>query len=772
MEVRFRENAKRPAILPLTLGFTDMRNLAIWACLIVTPAAALLSANDDKSEKPGEDPRLTVERIFASGEFHAKGLSAKWAKDGDGYLTVEGSKIVRHDAATGETSTIVSAVDLTPPGESNPLPINSYAFSKSGDYLLVYTNSKRVWRQNSRGDYWVLDRSAHELRKLGGDAPPSTLQFAKLAPTGSRAAFVRDNNLYVEDLRSGQITELTSDGSDIVINGTFDWVYEEELQLRDGFRWSDDGRSIAYWQIDTSGVREFTMINNTDGLYAKTITFAYPKTGQVNSICRAGVVDIETSETKWLDLPGDRRDNYLARMEWIPGTRDLFLQQLNRLQNENHVMVVNADTGEPRTVLVETDKAWVDVNDELMWIDNDSQFTWVSERDGWRRGYLVHESGKPTKALTPKAQDAVRLLHVDELPESQLLYYIASPQNATQRYLFAVALTGADLKRVTPEDQPGWHDYNISPNGKWAIHAHSRMDQPPAVDLVKLPEHETVRNLVDNAALSEKLEQLELEPVDFFQIEIEDGVKLDGYCIKPKRLDPQKKYPLLVYVYGEPAGQTVVDRWGGSTYLWHQMLAQQGYVVMSFDNRGTKSPRGRDWRKCIYRKVGILAPQDQAAAVKKVLEDRAYLDPERVGIWGWSGGGSMTLNAIFKFPDIYSTGMAIAPVPNQRLYDTIYQERYMGLPSDNVEGYLNGSAINFAKQLEGNLLLIHGTGDDNCHYQGTEALIDELIRHKKPFTMMAYPNRSHSIREGAGTTVHLRNLMTRYLNENLPAGPK
>lgn len=756
----------------LTTGLDEMQNLASTTCLILFCFANSVLAADKEAETRAEEAKLTVERIFASGQFNAKGLSARWADDGGAYLTIDGSDIVRHDAATGEKKTIVAAADLTPPGKSSPLKIDDYAFSESGDYLLVYTNSQRVWRQNTRGDYWVLDRSGHELHQLGDNTPPATLQFAKLAPLGAKVAYVCENNLCVEDLRSGEITPLTTDGNQTIINGTFDWVYEEELHLRDGFRWSDDGQSIAYWQINTTGVREFTMINNTDSMYAKTTTFAYPKTGQVNSICSAGVVDIDTAETKWLDLPGDRRDDYLARMEWIPGTRNLLLQQLNRLQNENRVMLADVDAGKLRDVLVERDEAWVDVHDELMWIDDNNQFTWISERDGWRRAYLVHESGKPIKALTPKGYDAIRLLHIDESPEGQVAYYIASPDNAPQRYLYAVALGGADLKRITPDDMPGWHDYRISPNGKWAIHTYSRMDQPPMTELVSLPEHETVRELVDNKPLEEKLAKLNLEPVEFFQVEIDKGVKLDGYCIKPPKFDEKKKYPLLVYVYGEPAGQTVTDRWGGSGYLWHQMLAQQGYFVMSFDNRGTKSPRGRDWRKCIYRQVGILAPKDQAEAVKKILSERPYLDPERVGVWGWSGGGSMTLNAMLKYPDIYSTGMAVAPVPNQRLYDTIYQERYMGLPSDNVEGYLEGSPINFAHQLEGNLLLVHGTGDDNCHYQGTEALVNELIRNKKPFTMMAYPNRSHSIREGAGTTVHLRNLLTRYLNENLPAGPR
>ena len=673
-----------------------MRNLGKWACLILVFTCQFGQAEEKEANKKTDESRLTVERIFAPGEFNAKGLSARWADDGNGYLTIDGSDIVRHDAATGDKTVLVAAADLTPPGESDPLKIDSYAFSKSGAHVLIYTNSKRVWRQNTRGDYWVLDRSGHELRQLGGDAAPSTLQFAKLSPTEAKAAYVRENNLYVEDLLSGEITELTTDGSETIINGTFDWVYEEELHLRDGFRWSDDGRLIAYWQINTAGVRQFTMINNTDAMYAETITFAYPKTGQQNAICRAGVVNIEGGDTKWLDLPGDRRDNYLARMDWIPGTRSLLLQQLNRLQNENRVMVADVESDKLETVLTERDEAWVDVHDELKWLEDNKQFTWISERDDWRRGYVVDRSGKPIRPLTPKGHDAIRLLHADESAECRLAYYIASPENATQRYLYAVALAGADLKRLTPDDQLGWHDYSISPNGKWAIHTRSRRDQPPEIELIKLPEHETVRALVENKPLAEELAKLDLEPVEFFQVEIEKGVKLDGYCIKPPKFDAERKYPLLVYVYGEPAGQTVTDRWGGAGYLWHQMLAQQGYFVMSFDNRGTKSPRGRDWRKCVYRQVGILAPKDQAAAVKKVLADRPYLDPERVGVWGWSGGGSMTLNAILKFPDLYSTGMAVAPVPNQRLYDTIYQERYMGLPSDNVEGYLEGSPINFA----------------------------------------------------------------------------
>jgi dipeptidyl-peptidase-4 len=305
-----------------------------------------------------------------------------------------------------------------------------------------------------------------------------------------------------------------------------------------------------------------------------------------------------------------------------------------------------------------------------------------------------------------------------------------------------------------------------------AIVTSSSFDNPPTVRLVKLPSHETVRVLEDNRSVRDKVVRLNRHPSEFFRVDIGDGISLDGWCMRPPEFDAGKKYPLLVFVYGEPAGQTVLDRWGGDNYLWHLLLTQRGYVVVSFDNRGTPAPRGRNWRKGVYRKVGVLAPQDQAAALRKVLQEREYLDPARVGIWGWSGGGSMSLNAIFKYPELYKMAISIAPVPNQRYYDTIYQERYMGLPADNPDGYLQGSPINFARQLRGDLLLIHGTGDDNCHYQTMEMLINELIRHNKPFSMMAYPNRTHAIREGANTRRHLRQLMTSYLEAHLPAGAR
>ncbi len=746
----------------------------------------ILCGKDTKPAKP--DPSiLTVERIYAEQEFSAQDYSGQWIDAQNAYFRLEkssrgGQDLVRYDVAADEKAkvVVVESAAFIPPNESKPLTIESFAWSENQAKLLIYTNSKRVWRQKTRGDYWVLDVTSRELRQLGGDAPPSSLMFAKFSPDGNSVAYVRDRNIHVESLLDGAIAQITTTPTEEIINGTFDWVYEEELRLRDGFRWSPDGAWIAYWQIDTSGVAKFSLINNTDTFYPTTKVFAYPKTGQRNPACRIGMAHVASEKTRWLELPGDDRDHYVAHVEWIPGTDQLLIQQLNRLQNANRVMVASVRSPKAEVLFVEEDDAWVDVHDELFWIDDGARFTWISERDGWRHVYLVARHNGECLLATPGEFDVIRLVKVDQ--KKGFLYFLASPDNPTQQYLFRIRFDGSELEQVTPAKQQGTHGYDFSSDATFAFHTWSRFGKPPKTELVELPEHDVVKKLVNNKELRKRLRKLKLGKTEFFRVKVgddvqgddveDDGVELDAWCIQPPEFDPAKKYPLLVYVYGEPAGQTVLDRWMGNGYLWHQMLAQQGYFVMSFDNRGTPAPRGRDWRKAVYRQVGILAPREQAAAIRRTLADRPYLDSRRVGVWGWSGGGSMSLNAIFKFPQLYRTAISIAPVPNQRYYDTIYQERYMGLPNDNVDGYTNGSPFHFAKQLEGNLLIIHGTGDDNCHYQTTEALINELVRHNKHFTMMAYPNRTHAIREGEGTTRHLRELMTRYLHENLPAGPR
>ncbi len=738
-----------------------------------------------------ESSLLTLERIFDSSHFRSQGFSKRWDDERNAFLSLESSErtpggrdIVLTDAVTEEKEILVPAEDLIPGDERKPLSIERYTFSEDRSRLLIYTNARRVWRTHSRGDYWVLDRTSRSLRKLGGpDAKPSTLMFAKFSPDGRKVAYVRKKNIYCEDLVTGRIVPLTQRETPHIINGTFDWVYEEEFRLRDGFRWSPDSRSIAYWQLDTEGVPTFTMIDNLSNFYPETITFAHPKTGMTNSAARIGVVSVEETTgkkvppTHWVPIPGDPRENYLARMQWAPvvdGKQELWILQLNRLQNRCRLYLTDPLAETPRRLFEEKNDSWLTVYDPYLWSADGRKFTWISERDGWRHVYEVDRETGKQRVLTPGEYDILELLHWQ--PEKKQLYVTASPEEATRQYLYRVEIPGGNLHRVTPKELQGTNGYRFSPDASLAVTTHSTMDRPPVVRLVSLPDHETIRMLAENKKLKDTLAEVTQEPVEFFQVPTgekwDDGspVVLDGWCIRPPDFDPKKRYPVLIYVYGEPAGTTVRDRWPGSTGLWHKMLAQQGYFVMSFDNRGTPAPKGRKWRKCIYRKVGIIAPRDQAGALREVLKRRPYLDPERTAIWGWSGGGSMSLNAIFKYPDLYHAAMAVAPVPNQRAYDTIYQERYMGLPSENVEGYREGSPITYAHQLQGDLLVVHGTGDDNCHYATVEKLFDELIRHGKQFTMMSYPNRTHSIRERAGTTMHLRTLLTNYLQDHVPPG--
>ena len=756
------------------------RQIVVAATLVVGSLTAPLVARPPQA--PSEVGLVTLQRLFDSPDFRLQPFGpARWL-DGDHYTTVERrsaadaqeqptvSSLIRHDARTGAPQVLVPAERLIPPGAKSPLSIDDYGWSPDGGRLLVYTNSQRVWRQNTRGDYWVLDLRSGALRKLGGNAKASTLMFAKFSPDGARVAYVRERNLYVEDLATGAITPLTRDGSEVIVNGTFDWVYEEELDLRDGFRWSPDSRWIAYWQLDSTGVGTFHLINDTDTLYPTLVPIPYPKVGTTNSAARVGIVSAGGGDTKWLDVPGDPRQHYIARMEWAANSDEVVLQQLNRLQNTNLVMLGDRRTGKARVVLTERDAAWVEVVDDLQWLDRGRAFTWVSERDGWRHVYVSARDGDEPRLVTPGAFDVVSLEQVDE--SGGWLYYIASPDRASDRYLYRGRLDGTrHPERLSPAGQAGTHSYTIAPGAAWAFHAYSAFGRPPVTDLVRLPDHRPVRTLAENEPVRANVERLRRSPAEFLALDIGDGVVLDAWLMKPPDFDASKKYPLLFYVYGEPAGQTVTNAWGGRNYLWHLMLTQKGYLVASVDNRGTRAPRGRAWRKVVYRQIGILASREQAAAARAMVQ-QPYVDPERVGVWGWSGGGSMTLNLLFRSPEIYRVGMSVAPVPDQRLYDTIYQERYMGLPDDNREGYVQGSPITFADRLQGHLLIVHGTGDDNVHYQGTERLVNALIAANRPFTMMAYPNRTHAIAEGRGTSRHLYELLTRFLEEHLPPGPR
>jgi len=719
---------------------------------------------------------LSLKRIYSDEEFRPQRYGpARWLENGKGYTTLEdavdaaGQDIVLYDTKSGDRSILVAAKNLIPKGKTKPLEISDYFWSGDGGYLLVFTNTRRVWRYHTRGDYWLLELSSLRLKQLGLAVKPTTMKFAKFSPNGEMVAYVSEKNIYVEQLASGEIKQLTLDGGGHIINGTFDWLYEEELSLRDGFRWSPDSQKIAYWQMDTTGIDTFYMINNLDSVYPELIPIPYPKVGTTNPAARIGVADVVGGNIRWFEIPGDTRDHYLARMDWAAGSQEIVIQQLNRLQNQNIVRLGDSNTGKVKTVLEERDKAWVEITDDLFWLDQGKCFMWSSERDGWKHIYRVSRDGQDIKLITPGNYDVVSLEKIDE--KNGYIYYIAAPEDPIHRYLYRSRIDGTGkMEKLSPDMESGHHRYQISPDAGWAIHTFSNSATPPLIDLVSLPGHKRIRILEDNAELKAKYTQLKIRQREFFKVEIEPGVELDGWMIKPYDFDPAAQYPVFFHVYGEPASSTVQDNWSGGD-LWHQMLAQQGYVIMSIDNRGTNVPRGRKWRKSIYRQIGILASFDQAAAARRIMQ-WDFVDPDRIGIWGWSGGGSMTLNCMFRFPEIYKTGIAIAFISNQKFYDTCYQERYMGLPDDNAAGYRDGSPITHAHNLAGNLLLIHGSGDDNCHYQNCEHLINELIKHNKMFSMMEYPMRSHSINERENTTRHLRELMTRYLNDNLPPGPR
>lgn len=702
--------------------------------------------------------------------FSARAQSVNWTTTGDGFYQEEGGDIARY-TLPGFTRTLVTdKTKLVPAGSTEPLNVRDYAFSADGTKMLVYTNSKKVWRRDTRGDYWVLDIASGKLHQLGKGKPASSLMFAKFSPDGTQVAYVSEHNLYTEHVATGVIKKLTTNGASRMINGTFDWAYEEEFDCRDGFRWSSDGKHIAYWQIDATAIKNFLMINNTDSIYSYTIPVEYPKVGQDPSSCKIGVVDITTAQTRWMQVPGDTRQHYIPRMEWA-GTGELVLEQLNRKQNEAKVFICNTNTGAAKEVLSETAQAWIDVKgawsddpEGWEWLHEGKDFLWVSEKDGYRHIYLESRDGKTEKLITKGKYDIITIKAIDD--KTGNIYFMASPGNATQQYLYRININnGEEAVLLSPDTEKGTHQYTVSPNGAYAFHSFSNINTPAVRDWVSLPAHNVIRTMGVRTNMRPVA-----QPATFFQVTTEDGVTMDGWMVKPAHFDSTKKYPVLFTVYTEPASQTVRDSYGAAyNFLYHGNLAQDGYIQISLDGRGTPAPKGAAWRKAIYRNIGRINIRDQAMAAKKIRE-WAFVDSSRIAVWGWSGGGSTTLNLLFQYPDIYSTGIAIAPVANQLTYDNIYQERYMGLPQENREDFVNGSPVTYAKNLKGHLLLVHGTGDDNVHYQNSEMLINELIKYDKVFQLMSYPNRTHAISEGEGTSEHLGSTYTEFLQRNCPPG--
>jgi len=705
--------------------------------------------------------------------------SIRWA-DGNSYYQIVGGEINKYTLPANEKTTFVSKKDLTPADRNQPISVRNFSLSEDKSKVLIFTNTQKVWRLDTKGDYWILDLKNKSLKQIGQGLSESSLLFAKFSPDGAQVAYVSNQNLYVEELATRQIKAITTDGNRKLINGTFDWAYEEEFACRDGFQWSPDSKHIAYWQLDANQIRDYYMINNTDSVYSKIVPVEYPTAGETPSPAKIGVADITTVTTIWLTIPGEANQNYLPRMEWN-NANEIFVQQINRKQNESRIFSCNTKTGNATLIHTEKDEAWVDLYSPwedvyaldfrhyFKWLNTGKEFLWISEKDGWRHAYRISKDGKKEIRITNGDYDVMDIRLIDE--KNNFLYFLASPDNATQKYLFKTKLDGkGTAQRVSPTTLAGTHEYSISPTGAYAIHNFNNSFTKPLSELIALPQHKAIN---EDESIQSKLKTSEVEKtVEFFKIKTDEGIEMDGWIVKPSNFDASKKYPVLFYVYTEPWGANVHDTYGaGNNHLFNGNLADEGYIYISIDNRGTPAPKGRAWRKSVYKKIGLVNIRDQAMAAKEILK-WPYVDASRIAVWGWSGGGSATLNLMFQYPEIYKTGIAVAAVANQLTYDNIYQERYMGLPQENREDFIKGSPITYAKNLQGNLLYIHGTGDDNVHYNNAEMLVNELVKHGKQFQFMAYPNRTHGISEGEGTFQHLSTLYSNYLRTHCPPGAR
>lgn len=706
---------------------------------------------------------FTVERIHGTDELLAEGFRGAWRADGDSWTMVEQDdrghdELWQVQAASGEREKLIPAGELVPEGDAEPISIYGHSFSPDGRYVLIFTDAQRVWRDRTKGKYYTFDLGSRELRPVSRTS--GWQMFAKFGPDSRRVAFVRDHDIHVTEIATGEERRLTTSGTEDTINGTTDWVYEEELGLRDAFRWSPDGTRIAYWQLDRSPIPPFYLVDET-GLYPELKPVRYPKAGTENSRVRVGVLDVKSRRTTWFDA-GD--PEYVARMEWVDdGT--VAVQTLNRHQDRLEVRLGDPVTGRTRIVLAESDSAWVDVDDDLTWIREGERFVWSSMRDGWRHLYLFERDGTPVRKLTDFPADVTAFHGVDE--ERGRVWLTAAVPGPKRRSVGWVPLGGGDpvwVARASEADGDGFHQPDFAPGHDHFVDTHSSFDVPPTSTL-RGSDGTVVRTVVENAELKARLDSVELGAAKFFQVAAADDTsRLNAWRITPPAFDSTAAHPVLMYVYGGPGIQTVLDRWGGTRHLWHHLMARNGFVVVSVDNRGTGS-RGRDFYRQVYRRLGQLETADQLAAARQVGE-RAWADASRIGIWGWSYGGYLTLLATLRGEGALAAGASVAPVTHWKLYDTIYTERYMRTPGENPEGYRKGAPLTYAADLNAELLVVHGTGDDNVHPQNTTVMVQALENARKQFRMRVYPNKTHAI-SGSDARVNLFGLLTDFFGEEL-----
>ncbi len=705
---------------------------------------------------------ITNQDIWASGKFAPKSVRGmNWMADGRYYTNeVAGDArqtlIVKFEVLTGKpVDTLFSSRQLEA-GGIGPGGFDAYEFNSSEQYILLQTEVEPIYRRSSKANYYIYDRQARIVFPLSKGGPQS---YATFSPDGKSIAFARDNNMFVVDVATKQESQITTDGAlNKVINGSCDWVYEEEFEFAQAFSWSADGRYLAYYRFDEQAVPTYNM-QTWGSLYPADYLYKYPKAGEKNSEVSIRVYDLLLSTTRSVDV-GMETDQYIPRIKWTKDAKTLSVLRMNRLQNKLELLHADAATGASTVIITETSPQYVEVTDDLTYLADGKSFVWSSDRSGYKHLYLYDIKGKLLNQITTGAWEVDQLLGIDQ--KTSQAYITSTQAGARERQLYVTKLNGKGLKQLSVG--AGWHSLNFSTDFRYYLDSYSTATTPTRYSLHKGTDGAVLKVLEDNAALKSRLEGLILGAFSFFTFKTDQGTELEGYQIKPADFDPAKKYPVLMFVYGGPGNQQVKDAWFGQNYFWFQSLAAQGYVVVCVDNRGTGG-RGAAFKKCTYAQLGKLEAEDQIAT-GRYLAKQAWVDPARIGIWGWSFGGYMTSLCMTLGADVFKAGIAVAPVTNWRFYDSIYTERYLKTPQLNASGYDDNSPVTHASKLKGKFLLVHGTGDDNVHFQNAVAMEDALIKANKQFSTFYYPNRNHGIYGGV-TRLHLYTMMTDFLKTNL-----
>ncbi|RPA69875.1 S9 family peptidase [Cyclobacteriaceae bacterium YHN15] len=699
---------------------------------------------------------VSLEDVFKSNTFNQKSVyGINWMKDGQYYSSLQrgisGSKVVKINVSTGvEAETLID-------GGALGINFSSYSFNSEETKALIASEVESIYRRSSKGIFHVVDLKTGSAQKL---MDGQKIMYATLSPNNDKVAFVKDNNIYIVELSNNQVTQITQDGKwNHIINGAADWVYEEEFSMSKAFDWSPDGKKIAFIRFDESEVPEFNM-QTWGKLYPEDYRFKYPKAGEKNAEVSIHVYDLSSKKTVKVDA-GEEKDIYLPRIYWTNDSNTLAFIRLNRLQNQLDLLYANAITGGTQLILQEKSTTYVDLdyNDDLRFLEGNKGFIRTSEQDGYKHIYHHDNQGKLIRQITSGDWEVTNLIGVDE--KNKKIYFVSTEASPLERNLYVINMDGKGKKVLTPEK--GTTSVNMSKDFKYYIANQSNAETPLKVTLNEST-GKLVKVLEDNTELRSKLSEFDFSKKEFFNFNTVDGSFLNGYMIKPAGFDENKKYPVLMYVYGGPGSQNVSNSWGGTRDFWHHHLASEGYIVVCVDNRGTGG-RGREFKHLTYANLGKLETEDQIAGAK-YLGTLPYVDKSRIGIWGWSYGGYMSSLALMIGNDVFKSAIAVAPVTTWRYYDTIYTERYLQTPQLNAAGYDNNSPITHVNKLKGNLLLIHGTGDDNVHFQNAVDLVDALVKADKHFETMFYPNRNHGI-YGGNTTWHLYSLMTDFIKRKL-----